>query len=245
MANPSAEVLTPLPHLPAPPVVYFWGPVRAHVNRVALEYSLRFGDPVLLDVRGREPELESSEEGSPLPFERTFALEVPEDLQVDPAAPHLPVTSATLTREGEESALATQVDVYLDFPPAVASALELFAQDGGPTTLVVSNIDRLGHLSPLGERGFSKPLLAALRDRGITLVVTSKDIVADSNVPFECAFEVFTLPDQKWWEAEVRPGVPFSSCTSCPAAVNEEYASCSESFRRACPVIHPLRITAE
>jgi len=225
----------------APAVVYFWGPVRSHVNRVAALYARRIqAEPVWLEVSDpRAP----SEVGSVLVgpgSDRTFQLRAGADVQIarPSGASHL----AAGTPRPANGDLEGQVGSLLTFPSVVHSALAAAEKSGRPGAFVLSNIDRLQHLSPMFGHHRSDGLFEAFRRSGIVLVLTSEGLLPLPHLGLECAFEVSSAPDEEWFESEIRPGVPVSCCGSCSGAIDGGYASCGPEFRSACPVLNPFAV---
>ncbi|HKS59587.1 MAG TPA: hypothetical protein VJS68_02280 [Thermoplasmata archaeon] len=224
----------------APPIVYFWGPVRSHVNKVASEYARRLAaEPVVLDVQasGTADEERPDEEIGPYP---RFVLKAGQDVQLLPSSEQPAIDSGEET--GQVSDLEREVSLVLKFPWVVHSALRAASRIGPQSAFVLSNIDRLQHLYPLFQHGMGDALFRAFRQRGIVLILTSKNLLPLPRLEFECAFEVSSAPDQDWWEAEVRPGVPVSCCVDCPSGSGGLYGACSPIFQVACPVQEPLTL---
>lgn len=239
----SRRAETPAEPLNAPAFVYFWGPVRSHVNRVALEYARRLHrSPVWLSVP--DGPAEATPIGGPSAGEpiRVFALN-PED---DIAATTEPIPAPVPEQERSPTVdLATDVGHYLQFPDAARSALEALAKTTAPSVLVLSNLDRLGHANLLTDPRRSAALLGVMKARGVAVIVTSQGLIHAPAVPMECAFRVDSAPDEDWRDAELWPGVPVSSCTECSGSVDGAYASCSPMLRQVCPLRLPFTSPAE
>ena len=226
--------------LEPPPVVYFWGPVRAHVNRAAAEYALRLDqEPVWLEVRSSERTRDEGADDNPVPPNRRFVLKAGRDVQLVSRPRVIPPAAGDAVAL-PPSDLEEQAGELLVFPPVVHMALRTSSQTGAQSAFVLSNIDRLQHLSPLLKDGMGKALLASFRERGIVLVLTSEGRLPLPPIDFECAFEIISSPEEKWWEAEVRPGVPVSTCSTCRGSRDGSYAACADGFRLACPIQVPF-----
>lgn len=239
MARVPSSQAEPIPNVAPPPIVYFWGPVRAHVNRVAIEYAKRLhAEPIWLDVHGSTDAALAAREAPALPASRTFVLRAGRDVQLTSTHP----SAAPSTPGGGrgETALETEVETVLTFPKVVGSALRAAAKSGARSAFVLSNVDRLGHLYPMFEHGMAGALLRAFRSRGIVLILTSENLLPLPQLELECAFEVSSTPEEQWWEAEVRPGIPVSCCSECPGSASGAYAICEPDFRLACPVLSPF-----
>lgn len=221
-----------------PSLVYFWGPVRPHVNRVALEYARRLHQaPIWLNVPEAPidptaPQVRASELGATL-----YTLGAGEDIAAatDPEGTGPAPAVGTVDRT-----LATEVGRYLRYPPAVRAALHAVATRDGPTVLVITNIDLLGHLPLLTEFNRSRALLQTMRARGVTVVVTSQALIHAPPLPMECAFRVESEAAETWSDAELWPGIPVSSCSTCGGSESGEYAACSPHLRSVCPLRIPF-----
>ena len=217
-----------------PQLVYFWGPVRAHVNRVALEYAQRLNPaPVWLEVPDGigTAELTAGSAGSERI--RSFVLGPGEDVDRVPTA-----TPSTTVEPG--AALPNEIAQYVQYPAAARQALEAVAQQSEPRVLVLTNLDRLGHVEQLTEPGLSRSLLQALGRRGVIVVITTEKLLKGGGVPMECAFRVDSAPGDEWWDSELYPGVPVSCCSSCSGSPGGGYAECSQALRSVCPVRLPF-----
>lgn len=242
MSKTRATPKVAAPLLDGPSMVYFWGPVRDHVNRVALEYARRLHPrPVWLSIpdgAGEREALPSTKGGASF---RLYSLGPEDDIAPAPSdeSEHAPLAAVRPAK-----ALAAEVGHYLKFPPAAREALEALDRRRGPAVLLLTNIDRLQHAGLLTNPERSRPLLEALRSRSITVVVTSRDLIRAPALPMECAFRVESTPEEYWSQAELWPGIPVSACTTCPGSNVGEYATCSDSLRAVCPVRLPFE-TAE
>lgn len=229
--------------LAGPELVYFWGPVRAHVNRVALEYAQRLNrTPVWVDVPdgGTSPAAGALGEGTP-PKIRVYALAPGDDVLPGPSGPPLERPS------GPEppTDLATEVGEHVQFPPAVREALRALSRGSVPRVLILTNLDLLGHVELLAEPVLSRSLLATMKARNIAVIITTQKLLRAPALPMECAFRVDSAPDEPWSSAELYPGVPVSCCTSCSGAPNGDYAECSPKFRSVCPIRVPFGTVGE
>jgi hypothetical protein len=229
----------PVENLAPPPVVYFWGPVRSHVNRVATEYAARLqSEPVWLDVSDPEGGEDPAIEGGPVPSARRFVLRAGKEIRVVPLPPAR--KTPLLRDDSNPTELDVEVGAVIDVPHVVRTALQTASQSGPHGVFLLSNIDRLRNVSPLFEQGSADTLLRAFRSRGIVLILTSEGLLDMPRMEYECAFEVSSMADEEWWEAEVRPGVPFSCCSDCPGTTEGAYAICEPNFRLVCPIRVPF-----
>lgn len=220
-------------------MAYFWGPVRDHVNRVALEYTRRLHRrPVWISVPAGTHELGGVDPASMSNGLRVFSLGRSDDIARSSG------TAARLPPGGPETShdLVEEVGRYIDFPEAARRALEALTERSGPTTLLITNLDRLGHVNLLSDVGLSNALLQTMASRGVTVVVTSQGLIHAPALRLECAFRVESTPEEYWTQAEIWPGVPVSHCSTCPGSPTGNYATCSEEFRSACPVRLPFTV---
>lgn len=220
-------------------MVYFWGPVRDHVNLVAAEYARRLNPkPVWLYVRDKDGPREAPPVGSTIPKRRIFVLKAGTEIQLTPASrlSSLPAPPS----EAPTPDIESDVGTILSFPPVVHSALQTTERSEPGGVFVLSNIDRMKHLSSVFEHGMADALVRTFNRHGVALILTSQGLLPLPHLEYECAFEVNSSPGDAWWEAEVRPGVPVSCCSDCPGSVDGEYATCTPEFRIACPVLVPL-----
>ena len=96
---------------------------------------------------------------------------------------------------------------------------------GAGGAFVLSNIDRLDDPARLLDPGSGASLLASYREKGVVLVLTSEGLLPMPHAESECAVEVVSMPDEQWWEAEVRPGVPFNAGSEAEGPDSEGYAT--------------------
>lgn len=227
-----------------PSVVYFWGPIRDHVNLVAAEYAHRLNKrPVWLYVRDKSGPGEVPPSGHPIPHRRTFVLKAGSDIQLIPTPKFSPLLAAPSGSPASD--IESEVGTILSFPEVVHSALQKTARSKPGGVFVLSNIDRMKHLSSVFEHGMADALVRTFNQHGVSLILTSEGLLPLPHLEYECAFEVNSSPDDAWWEAEVRPGVPVSCCSDCSGSPDGRYATCTPEFRLVCPVLVPLaRATA-
>ena len=238
MTAPTRAGTTTKAALNGPSLVYFWGPVREHVNRLAVEYSLRLHrSPVWISVPDGESESAPTAQTPARPALKVYRLRSGEDiaaLSTDPPTRVDPSTTA------DPADLVTAVGRYLTFPPAVRSALQALSKLNRPGVLLLTNIDRLPHPGVLTDGQVSKPLLDLMLAREVAVVVTSQELMHAPALPVECAFRVESAPSDAWSDAEIYPGIPVSCCTYCPGSPSGNYATCSPAFRSACPIVVPF-----
>ena len=238
MASATSELAPPFPEALGPSIAYFWGPVRAHVNRVAAEYAYRLHSaPVWLGVDGPTAEPVPGLEAL-VPPSNIYHLRAGTDIAL--ARGVVRRTPAGSGAADPPSEIEAEMRTVLQVPPVVRRAIRRATLSPPRSAFVLANIDRLPHLAPMFEGGLSDALLRAFRARGIMLVLTSQGRMHLPRLEFECAFVVDSLPEEEWWEAEVHPGVPVSSCNTCLAARDRLYNSCTPEFELACPVRLPL-----
>lgn len=220
-------------------MAYFWGPVREHVNRVALAYARRLHrQPVWLNVPVGTPELLGDDPSSLASGMRVFTLDRTDAIR--PAHDRKP--RARAPDDGAPRDLVSEVGRYIDFPEAARQALEALSHRSGPAVLVITNLDRIGPANLVAEAGLSEALMDTMASRGITVVVTSQELLRAPALRLECAFRVESTPEESWTQAELWPGVPVSHCSTCPGSPTGEYATCSESFRTICPIRVPFTV---
>ncbi|HYK94139.1 MAG TPA: hypothetical protein VEY07_08900 [Thermoplasmata archaeon] len=229
----------PLEELSPPPIVYFWGGVRSHVNRIAQEYASRLhSEPVLLVVASPHDRAPRPATDSPISPSRTFVLHASDTVQLADSTRRLPAQGES-TITGEE--IESEAHELLVYPKIVESALRTVARTGAGGAFVLANADRLPQLSPLLGDGLANRLLESFQRHGTTLILTSRELLPFPHLGLECAFEVSSNSSEHWWEAEIRPGVPVSCCSQCPGTEDGAYAHCKPEFRVACPVLTPFR----
>jgi hypothetical protein len=231
---PEASVRLPK-HSPA--FVYFWGPVRSHVNRIALEYARRLHrSPVWLSVPDAEDRKALGGRRADAWGISVYELAPGEDIGRAP----LPPGSGGTPELPAEDDLVHEVGMYLQFPSAARAALARLDERRAPRVLILTNVDRLGHVSLLTDRVLSRELLRTLHAHGVTVVLTSQELIRAPPLPMECAFRVDSSPDEPWTSAELWPGVPVAACTTCSASPTGTYAPCSPMFRSVCPLRLPF-----
>lgn len=215
-------VLTP-ENFASPPIVHFWGPVRAHVNRVAAEFAQRIGrDPFWLNVQ--DPRAASrSAEVLPIAGPRVFELPAGADgrlvLQSGETA------TAEGSKVGEPNGPSGTAHVVLRLPPVGPVVLRPTTDASPQGAFVLSNIDRLEDLNPLFGDGNDSPIVAACRERSVVLVLTSEGLVPVRQLESEYSVEVISMPEEEWWEAEVRAGVPHNAGGDSPGPDSGGYAT--------------------
>ncbi|HEV2165762.1 MAG TPA: hypothetical protein VGS23_02105, partial [Thermoplasmata archaeon] len=236
-----------LEETPSPAIVYFWGPVRDHVNRVAAEYAARLpSPPVWVNVGARRNDAAQAPDVLPLAGARVFELEAgaePKFLTAPSESPTNEGTTAAADAEGE-----SRPRVVLRFPPVGPVALRAVADDGPSSAFVLSNIDRLEDPGQLLDPGTGSPILGACRERGVVLVLTSEGLLPMPHAESECAVEVVSMPEEEWWEADVRPGVPYYAAPGGSGTSAEGYAKDFPELRPANPLMakwagQPVRVT--
>ncbi|HEV2519954.1 MAG TPA: hypothetical protein VGX00_04960 [Thermoplasmata archaeon] len=222
---PAAQTTTvsPSENFASPPIVHFWGPVREHVNRVAAEFAQRIArDPFWLNVQ--DPRTASrSAEVLPITGARVFELPAGADGRLVLQAGE-PGTTEGSAVEGTTSP-SEGAHVVLRLPPVSPMVLRP-ASDGSPHgAFVLSNIDRLEDLNPIFGDGNESAIVTACRERSVVLVLTSEGLVPVRQLESEYSVEVISMPEEEWWEAEVRAGVPHNAGGDTPGPDAGGYAT--------------------
>ena len=117
--NATGEIarVEPSENIASPTIVYFWGPVRDHVNRIAAEYVARLGsEPVWMNVDAGNSAAAPSPDVIPLAGENVF------EFSPGPEPKFLAAGPDRLALEGPSKGTAQVVEgrpqVVFHFPPS-------------------------------------------------------------------------------------------------------------------------------